>query len=196
MKSDWMARNPRAGALFLAVVAIFAIAGIIVSCSGGSSHNMVSGMGTVNVTMSDPPSCMPPNGQFTHVYITVRSVQAHISATADDNSSGWQELAPQLASAPVQIDLFSKPDTRCVLAQLGSASLPVGTYQQIRLLLVSNNPAAGAAVPLQQNACAGHGFNCVVLDDLTVHELALSSQDNTGLKIPPGKIIGGPFQVV
>jgi len=24
----------------------------------------------------------------------------------------------------------------------------------------------------------------------------LSSQDNTGLKIPPGKIIGGPFQVV
>ncbi len=130
MKSDWMARNPRAGALFLAVVAIFAIAGIIVSCSGGSSHNMVSGMGTVNVTMSDPPSCMPPNGQFTHVYITVRSVQAHISATATDSSSGWQELAPQLASAPMQIDLFAKPQTTCILAQLGSASLPAGSYQQ------------------------------------------------------------------
>src|SRR5258706_14439445 len=98
MKSDWMARNPRAGALFLAVVAIFAIAGIIASCSGGSSHNMVSGMSTVNVTMSDPPSCMPPNRQFTHVYITVRSVQAHISDTATDSSSSWQELEAQLTS--------------------------------------------------------------------------------------------------
>src|SRR5246500_4878719 len=194
MKSDWMARNPRAGALFLAVVAIFAIAGIIVSCSGGSPHNMVSGMGTVNVTMSDPPSCMPPNGQFTHVYVTVRSVQAHISATATDSSSGWQELAPQLASAPMQIDLFSKPQTTCILAQLGSASIPAGNYQQIRLLLVSNTPAAGDAVP-STNACAGNGFNCVVLEDTTIHELQLSSQANTGLKIPPGQIVGGPLQV-
>ena len=193
MKSDWMARNPRAGALFLAVVAIFAIAGVIVSCSGGSSHNMVSGMGTVNVTMSDPPSCMPPNGQFTHVYVTVRSVQAHISATATDSSSGWQELAPQLASSPMQIDLFSKPQTTCILAQLGSASLPAGSYQQIRLLLVSNTTAASAGP--STNACAGSGFNCVVLEDSTVHELQLSSEANTGLKIPPGQIVGGPLQV-
>ncbi|HWN76048.1 MAG TPA: DUF4382 domain-containing protein [Candidatus Udaeobacter sp.] len=193
MKSEWTARNPRAGALLLAVAAIFAIAGIIVSCSGGSSNNMVSGMGTVNVSMSDPPSCMPPNGQFTHVYVTVRSVQAHISATATDSSSGWQELAPQLAISPMQIDLFSKPQTTCILAQLGSASLPAGTYQQIRLLLVSNTTAASAGP--STNACAGSGFNCVVLEDSTVHELQLSSQDNTGLKIPPGQIVGGPLQV-
>jgi hypothetical protein len=193
MKSEWTARNPRAGALLLAVAAIFAITGIIVSCSGGSSNNMVSGMGTVNVSMSDPPSCMPPNGQFTHVYVTVRSVQAHISATATDSSSGWQELAPQLASSPMQIDLFSKPQTTCILAQLGSASLPAGTYQQIRLLLVSNTTAASAGP--STNACAGSGFNCVVLEDSTVHELQLSSQDNTGLKIPPGQIVGGPLQV-
>jgi len=192
MKSDWMVRNSRAGALLLAAAAIFGIAGILVSCSGGSS-NMVSGMGTVNVSMSDPPSCMPPNGQFTHVYVTVRSVQAHISTTADDNSSGWQELAPQLASAPMQIDLFSKPQTTCILAQLGSASIPAGSYQQIRLLLVSNTTAASAGP--STNACAGNGFNCVVLEDTTIHELLLSSQANTGLKIPPGQIVGGPLQV-
>jgi len=150
-------------------------------------------MGTVNVTMSDPPSCMPPNGQFTHVYVTVRSVQAHISATATDSSSGWQELAPQLASSPMQIDLFSKPQTTCILAQLGSASLPAGSYQQIRLLLVSNTTAASAGP--STNACAGSGFNCVVLEDSTVHELQLSSEANTGLKIPPGQIVGGPLQV-
>ena len=95
----------------------------------------------------------------------------------------------------MQIDLFSKPQTNCVLAQLGSASLPVGSYQQIRLLLVSNTPAAGTATPAS-NACAGNGFNCVVLSDNSVHELQLSSQSNTGLKIPPGQIVGGPIQVV
>ncbi len=194
MKSEWIARNPRAGALLLAAVVIFAIAGIIASCGGSSSTSMGPGMGTVNVTLSDPPSCMPPNGQFGHVYVTVRSVQAHIDPNATDNSSGWQELAPQLASQPMQIDLFSKPQTTCVLAQLGSASLPVGSYQQIRLLLVSNSPAAGDAVPAN-NACAGNGYNCVVLDDTTIHELQLSSQANTGLKIPPGQIVGGPITV-
>jgi hypothetical protein len=195
MNLEWMARNSRAGTFLLALVSIVTIAGIIVSCSGGSSNNMVSGMGTVNVSISDPPSCMPPNGQFTHVYVTVRSVQAHIGATASDSSSGWQELAPQLASAPMQIDLFSKPQTTCILAQLGSASLPAGSYQQIRLLLlVSNSPAASATI-LANNACAGNGFNCVVLEDSTIHELQLSSQANTGLKIPPGQIVGGPLQV-
>ena len=194
MKSLWIARNPRACALLVASFAIFAIAGIIVSCGGSSSNTMGPGMGTINVSFSDPPSCMPPNGQFVHVYLTVRSVQAHIDPNATDGSSGWQELAPQLASQPMQIDLFSKPQTTCVLAQLGSASLPVGSYQQIRLLLVSNSPAAGSALPAN-NACAGNGFNCVVLGDTTIHELQLSSQDNTGLKIPPGQIVGGPINV-
>src|SRR5216683_3839139 len=182
---------------FLLVSVMAVVAMIIVSCGGNSSSLQGPTMGTVLVSISDPPSCMPPNGHFTHVYVTVRSVQAHTSATADDNSAGWQELAPQLASAPMQIDLFSKPDTTCVLAQLGSASLPVGNLQQIRLLLLSNTPAAGAAVPAP-NACAGNGFNCVVVDNggaSTIHELVLSSQDETGLKIPPGQIMGGPIEV-
>ena len=167
-------------------------------CTGGRvSTPTTPATGTVTVSISDPPSCMAHDAfstSFTHVFITVRSVQAHIDAKADDNSSGWQELAPQLASKPMQIDLFASP-TNCVLAQLGSASLPVGSYQQIRLLLVSNNPAAGAATPAS-NACAGNGFNCVELSDNSFHELLLSSQDNTGLKIPPGQILGGPIQVL
>ena len=176
--------------LVMAVVTVY-----FVSCGGNPITPPSLSMGTVSATISDPPSCMPPNGHFMHAFITVSSVQAHTSATADDNGPGWQELAPQLASSPMQIDLFSKPDTTCVLAQLGSASLPVGTLQQIRLILLSNTPAAGAAVP-SPNSCAGNGFNCVVLDDGTIHELALSSQANTGLKIPPGQIVGGPIQVM
>jgi hypothetical protein len=180
----------------LAVVALLAVAGIVVSCGGGSTpmQNSATGTGMVMVSISDPPSCKKPTGNFEHVYITVRSVQAHIDASATDGSAGWQELAPQLGSQPMQLDLFSTPQTTCVLAQLGSASLPVGSYQQIRLLLLSNEPAAGAAVPMS-NACAGNGYNCVVFGDGTIQELQLSSQDNTGLKIPPGQIVGGPIQV-
>jgi len=188
----WVKRNAVALICGFATLSILVV---IVSCGGnGSMTQPQAGMGTINVSISDPPSCMPPNGQFTHVFVTIRSVQAHISATATDDSAGWQELAPQLANQPMQIDLFSEPQTNCILAQLGSASLPVGTYQQIRLLLVSNSPDAGAVVP-SPNACAGNGFNCVVLSDSSIHELQLSSQANTGLKIPPGQIVGGPIQV-
>ncbi len=180
---------------FLLTVAI-----ILWSCGTTPTVQQTNGMATVRVTISDPPSCSGSSGPFAHVFITVRSVQAHIDPAATDSSSGWQELAPQLASAPMQIDLFSQEDTNCVLAELGSAQLPAGSYQQIRLLLVSNSPAAGAAVP-KPNACAGNGFNCVQLNDGTnstngtIHELLLSSQDNTGLKIPPGQIVGRPLQV-
>jgi hypothetical protein len=176
------------------VLSLLLCAILIAGCSGGSSSMSASAMGNVVVSISDPPSCKNPNGNFQHVYITVRSVEAHIDPNASDSSSGWQELAPQLASQPMQIDLFSSTQTNCVLAQLGSASLPVGNYQQIRLLLVSNSPAAADVVP-SNNACAGNGYNCVVLNDNTIHELALSSQANTGLKIPPGQIVGGPISV-
>ena len=175
-----------ATALGLAIVAI--------SCGGSSSPLMSNAMGTVNVSISDPPSCKAPTGPFTHVYVTVRSVQAHTSSSAGDSTPGWQELAPQLANAPMQVDLFAAAQTNCILAQLGSAQLPVGNYQQIRLLLVSNSPAGSDAVPTT-NACAGHGFNCVVLEDGSVHQLNLSSQANTGLKIPPGQVLGGPISV-
>jgi hypothetical protein len=151
-------------------------------------------MATVHVSITDPPSCKFPNGDFQHVYVTIRSVQAHTSASADDNSTGWQELATQLNSQPMQIDLFAAGPNACLLTMLGSnTALPVGTYQQIRLLLVPNDGGSG---PLPAtNACGDQGFNCAVLQDGSVHELQLSSQANTGLKIPPGQVEGGPITV-
>lgn len=178
------------------IVSLVSAVTLMVTCSGTTTPPMTNAMGTVNVSLSDPPSCSGTSGSYSHLFITVRSVKAHISATADSNTPGWQELAPQLATQPMQIDLFSAAQTNCVLAQLGSAQLPVGNYQQIRLVLLSNTPSAGSALPTT-NACAGNGFNCVVLNDGagTIHELNLSSQDETGLKIPPGQIMGGPIQV-
>jgi hypothetical protein len=169
---------------------------VLVSCSrsGSGSTMQMAGTGSINVSITDPPSCKFPNGDFQHVYVTIRSVRAHTSGTADDNSPGWQELAPQLNTQPMQIDLFAAGPNACLLTMLGSnTALPTGTYQQIRLLLVPNDGGSGPVPAI--NACGGQGFNCAILQDGSVHELQLSSQANTGLKIPPGQIEGGPITV-
>ena len=185
------------------ILATVAIAGFVcaliwtlASC-GGSSSSSTTQVGSAVLSISDPPSCAAPTGSFKSIFITIRSVQAHTSATANDNSPGWQELAPQLNSQPVQLDLLNLPNNgACLLQQLGTTtSLPVGDYQQIRLLLVPNAPSTGAVLP--SNACASLGqvFNCVVDSNNKISELELSSQANTGLKIPPGQIVGGPIHV-
>jgi hypothetical protein len=183
--------------VWIASLATLVVLGaVLVSCSGSGSGSttQTAGTGSINVSITDPPSCKFPNGDFQHVYVTIRSVQAHTSATADDNSPGWQELAPQLNTEPMQIDLFAAGPNACLLTMLGSnTALPTGTYQQIRLLLVPNDGGSGP-VP-STNACGNQGFNCAILQDGSVHELQLSSQANTGLKIPPGQIEGGPITV-
>jgi hypothetical protein len=79
--------------------------------------------------------------------VTVTRVRAHISSTANPDDSSWVDLV-DLRSTPKQIDLLSIGDTSCTLATLGSTTgLPPGNYQQIRLYLLSNNPAAGEATP-------------------------------------------------
>jgi len=184
--------------LALVVMGVVVLAAVLALVSCGTNMTSVgTGMGSATVSISDPPSCAAPGGNFSHVYVSIRSVQAHINNTANDNSSGWQELAPQLISQPVQLDLLNLPaNGQCLLAILGStSSLPVGDYQQIRLLLVPNSAPSGP-VPAP-NACASLGqvFNCVADKSNNLSELLLSSQANTGLKVPPGQILGGPIHV-
>lgn len=182
---------------FVAALAIVVSAALLVNCGGETSVAVNSNppTGSVSVTVSDPPKCRFPAGEFKHVYVSIRSIQAHVNSTASDGASGWQELAMGLAQQPIQVDLLGLPSNGCTLASLGSnASLPVGDYQQIRLILVANNAGANDPKPAL-NACGNQGFNCVVLSDDSVHQLDLSSQANTGLKIPPGQVVGGPIRV-
>lgn len=146
-------------------------------------------MATVQVSLSDPATCSAPQGQLSHVYVTVTDVRIHQSASASDTDSGWVDLAPSLAGSPVQVDLLGAA-TQCFLKTLGSSEIQPGTYQQIRILLADN----GATV--SGNQC-GSAANCVVLagDPLNPRPLQLSSESKTGIKIPPGQIAGGKFVV-
>lgn len=173
--------------LTLAVVALIVVACSSSTTSGGTTG---SGMAQVNVRVSDPATCQSPSGPFAHVYVTITDVKANVSSTAGDNDSGWVDLTPNLSKAPMQVDLLGQANNQCFLASLGDAQqLQPGSYQQIRLILAPNSAT------VTNNAC-GSSANCVALAaDSSVHTLQLSSESQTGIKIPSGQIASGAFTI-
>ena len=179
----------RRSVLFISLVFVFAAAILFISCGGGNSGNS-SQPGMVNLTMSDPATCAAPGGPFSHIYVTVTDVKIHQSASASNSDSGWVDLTPDLKNNPVQLDLLGAA-SQCFLAHLGSTGIQPGSYEQIRILLASGT------VNLNANKCGGMA-NCAMLTtDLsnTPLPLQLSSESQTGIKIPSGQIAGGKFTI-
>ena len=75
----------------------------LVGCGGSSTTQMA----TVNVSVSDPPTCAAPKGPYAHVYVTITDVLIHQSSGANANDSGWVDLTPNLKNAPAQVDMKS-----------------------------------------------------------------------------------------
>ena len=161
---------------------------ILAGCSSGSSNNTTSSPATVAVTLSDPTTCGSLGSvTFTSVFVTVTDVQINASSTAGDSDPNWIDLTPNLKNSPQTIDLMSKASAQCFLATLGTTTnLPPGTYQQVRVILASSG---------SNSSCGSAGPNCVVPTGGTPQPLLLSSQAQTGLKIPSGQIAGGQFTV-
>lgn len=158
---------------------------LLLSCSGGGSTPA-----SVTTTLSDPATCGTPQGPFSHVYVTVTDVLIHQSANAPANDPAWVDLTPGLKNNPVQVDLLGVSN-QCFLATLGSQGIAPGSYQQVRVILAKDN------VSIAGNKC-GLFANCVMLasDPLnTPIDLQLSSESQTGIKIPSGQMAGGQFVV-
>jgi hypothetical protein len=166
--------------------------GLLTGCGGAGMQTTTPSTGSITTLLSDPPTCAAPGGQFQNAWVTITKATANISSSAADTDSGWVTLA-DLTANPKQIDLLSLASTTCVLTQLGSATgLPPGNYQQIRLYLLDNNASSG---PTPNNCGSGNGFNCVIPTGAPPQELQLSSEAQTGLKIPPGQIAGGGVSI-
>lgn len=171
--------------LVLLISALFLLPG----CS--SSGKSASAGAFVNVRVSDPATCSGPQGAFGHIYVTITDVQIHPSASAGNNDSGWIDLTPSLSQNPAQVDLLGQANNQCFLATLGATmALQPGSYQQIRIMLASDN------FVVANNLC-GSTANCVMLSSSpnVAQPLLLSSQAQTGLKIAPGQISGGQFVI-
>jgi len=168
-----------------------AVAVFVAGCGGGSSGTS-NQMASVATSVSDPATCGPPQGPFSHVYVTITDVEIHQSASAAAGDAGWVDLTPSLKNSPKQVDLLGIANNQCFLATLGSATeIQPGTYQQIRVFLAANSTTVVG------NQC-GAAVNCVMLTSdptNTPYALQLSSESQTGIKIPSGQIAGGKFQV-
>ena len=106
----------------------------LTACGGGgsSSSSPSSQMGHANIALADAPSL-----DFDHVWITAKQIDFHQLDTANPMDSQWLKFP---LSAPVTIDLTQYANGN--LAQVFSGlSLPVGTYRQIRLILVDDEAA-------------------------------------------------------
>ena len=176
--------------LFQAVLAtscLLVAAFFVAACSSMNGNVSTSGMATVTTMISDPATCATPNGPFSHVYVTITDVSANMSSTAGNSDSGWVDLTPNLKNAPKQVDLLGLANNQCFLASLGDAQqLQAGTYQQIRIILATDSTS------ITSNSCGNGSANCVQLtSDSSFHTLNLSSEAQTGIKIPAGQISGG-----
>ncbi len=164
---------------------------IVIGCSSGSSSSPSMNAGAVSVSLSDPTTCQAPNGPFKAVYVTITDVKASTNANAAATDPSFVDLTPNLASSPMQVNLLGQANNQCFLAMLGSkVELQAGNYQQIRIMLAPDSQGPSIA----NNQC-GNYANCVVTSDGTAHDLALSSEAQTGLKIPSGQIANGQFTV-
>ena len=176
--------------LFPAVLAascLLVAALFVAACSNMKGTVSGSSMAAVTTMVSDPATCATPNGPFSHIYVTITDVEANMSSSAGDNDSGWTDLTPSLKNAPKQVDLLGLANNQCFLASLGDAQqLQAGTYQQIRVILASDSTS------ISSNACGNGQANCVELaSDSSFHTLNLSSEAQTGIKIPASQISGG-----
>lgn len=179
---------PKAASLCILGISLL-ISVLFFSACSNSGKSSSNGMANVTVHVSDPATCSGPNGAFSHVYVTITDVQ--INSSGGNSDSGWIDLTPTLAQNPQQVDLLGQANDQCFLATLGAAmALQPGSYQQIRIMLASNS----TMVP--NNAC-GSTANCLMMSSspTAAQPLLLSSEAQTGIKIPSGQIAGGQFVI-
>jgi hypothetical protein len=167
--------------------------------------------GTINIKVSDPqPACTltkatggvrlvvqtvpkcsscSESSRIQHLFLTIRSIDVQQSSTADDDSPHWQELAPQFATQPIQIDLVGGTADRGTREPLGEVvAIPAGIYRQVRVRLVGGLPATDE--PMRNIACGGASLNCAVMADGTIQPLPFDTA-SAELRITSERIVGG-----
>ncbi len=116
------------------------------------------------------------------------------SSIVDGDSQDWQELAPQLAKQPLQVDLVrGAADQRATEPLRESVVVPAGVYRQLRVRFVPSPLATEDQLP-EKNACGNSGFNCVVMADGRIQPLKLDG-GSSEVRITSDRIEGGSLLV-
>jgi hypothetical protein len=166
-----MKLRPRAcvkGAIVSAAVALLAACG----GGGGDSGGTSVASGTLRLALTDAPAC-----GYDQVNVTIERIRIHASSTAQDGDAGWSEM---VLTPPKRVDLLTL--TNGVLEELGSTSLPVGRYTQMRLVLGSNQgpgmmansvvPTGGSERPMETPSGQQTGLKMNVNIEVAANQLA------------------------
>jgi hypothetical protein len=136
--------------------------------SPNPSCPFTQGNGTVNVQINSSiaRAAGPTSPNLQHVYVTLTGIGARTGTMAGQSSPAWQELAPELAANPRQVDLLENSGDACASHSIARSEIPGGVYTEIRLRLGADDAPAGDpsgdGAGAEENACAGVGRNCVV----------------------------------
>jgi hypothetical protein len=155
------------------VCAVFALALLLAGCGsgggGGSAGSGTSSTGVATISLTDAPTT-----DLDHVWVTVKEIRFHMDPTCDDPDDGAWLRYP--LPAPVTLDLAALNNGKWSTLWDGIV-LPVGNYQQIRVIL------AGTEDPLTASAIAkALAFNNQVTDDGKPYPLIIPAAKN-GIKL-------------
>lgn len=162
---------------------------------GTSTCKLSTANGTISVQLT--ASLLPTTAQspsIQHIFITLRGIQSHPSTTAEDDSADWQELVPILKQQPLQVDLMERNDDSRSANLVRETVIPAGTYRQLRMLLVPDEPALDGPLP-EKNDCGRTGFNCIIFTNGAIRSLVLD-EGRPQIPITSEQINGGFFQVL
>jgi len=168
------------------VFSAIAFVGCSDTCYFGFFNN---GTGNVNVKAGNPPpacslpqanaamrivalnspvceSC-PAAAQIEHVVVAVQSIQLRSSAIDNADDRDWLEIAPRLATEPVQLDLAGNSAPEILIE---NAIVPAGSYREARLKFSPDFSAVPERLS-DKNACGEKRWNCTIMADGSVESL-------------------------
>jgi hypothetical protein len=166
--------------------------------------------GTVNVKAGDPkPTCMltkangavrvltrtarcescPPSTRIAHLFVSLRGIEVHPSAIADDASPDWHELMQGLPGQAPRFDLIGVASGGAPLPLGEVATIPADAYRQVRLRFAPGQRTSDD-FGLGGSACGGATSNCVVLEDGRAYPLLFHGAPSE-LRITSASLAGG-----
>lgn len=158
------------------------------------SVNPMNGNVRLRLASTPAPATNDEQIRIQHIFVTIRGIEAAPNVSADEGSTDWQELVPNLTEQPVQVDLLPEKVNSCESAAFETVSIPAGAYRQIRLRLSPNQSDADTPAP-QDNLCGTVGLNCIVASDGGSRPLILDSE-SLQIQIPSDRISGGYFRIL
>ncbi len=167
--------------------------GGVVTVTNPSTCSLPAVNGNLRPRIDLSPALTATPSTVRHIFVALRGIQANPNASADDDSPGWIELAPELARKPLQFDLLAQSEESCPANLLVAAAVPANHYRQIRLQISPDEPVTDP-LALEQNACGESGFNCTVTENGDIHPIKVGGTPAL-IHITSAEIADGFFSV-